>query len=278
VTADTGGGTAPDWDGHLLLLHSSEEQRTSRLAVWVRRGLENDEKVLYTEPPARAGQSSLPAVLRANGVDAAAAMDEGRLSVIPTPEFYPAEGQLPVVERALAEGYRGLRIAVEAKTALMFLTWPALMAAERGIDEVARARPLSAMCQYSRAPTVDGHLSDVVDRHMTGIGERLLSTSGDDGELVLAGEVDMSNEEVLAAALRAATSRAPDTFRLDLRQLGFLSAGGCRAIDEGTRQFRDASGIVLLVGPSEPVADALRLSGVARLDGMKLTGSKDWTR
>ena len=38
-----------DWDGHLLLLHHTEQERSSKLAAWVRRGLENDEKVVYTE-------------------------------------------------------------------------------------------------------------------------------------------------------------------------------------------------------------------------------------
>lgn len=275
MTTPAGRAVPPDWNGHILLLHSSEQERSARLAGWVLRGLENDEKVLCTEPAARPEQRSLPAVLRANGVDAAAAMAEGRLCVVPTPEFYPAGGQLPVVERALAEGYRGLRIAAEATTALMVLTWPAFVAVERGIDEVARTRPLSSMCQYSRASTVAGRLRDVVQNHLTGIRERLLSTgvANGDGELILAGEVDMSNEEVLATVLRVATNRAADTVRLDLRQVGFLSAGGCRAIDEGTRVFRDGAGTVRLDRPSAAVADALRLSGVAALPGIELTGS-----
>src|SRR5260370_15751202 len=38
-----------DWDGHIMLVHGSESERTFDLAAWVRRGLENDEKVIYTE-------------------------------------------------------------------------------------------------------------------------------------------------------------------------------------------------------------------------------------
>jgi anti-anti-sigma factor len=269
-----------DWDGHLLLLHHSEEERASKLAAWVRRGLENDEKVVYTEVVGRSEKGSLLAVLRENGVDAVAATAEGRLSIIPIPEFYPAGGQLPVIERALAEGYRGLRIAAEASTALTFLTWPAYMAIEREIDEIARTHPLSAMCQYEQPSTVDGHLSDVVSSHVSGIREWLLST-GDgegEGELILAGEIDVSNSELLTCALREATSRVPETFRLDLARVDFLSAGACRGIAEGTRQFREGSGTVLLVGFQPPIASVLRLSGLAELDGMKLVGSRSWTR
>lgn len=269
-----------DWDGHLLLLHHSEPERSSQLAAWVRRGLENDEKVVYAEVDGRSEEGSLLAVLRGNGVDAVAAAAEGRLSVIPPPEFYhPAGGQLPVIERALAEGYRGLRIAAEASTALTYLTWPAYMAIEREIDEITRTHPLSAMCQYEQASTVNDHLSDVVASHLTGIREWLFSTGDGDGELILAGEIDVSNEELLACALRAATSRAsaspaPETFRLNLARVDFLSAGACRTIAEGTRQFRDGSGTVLLVGSQPPIASVLRLSGLAELDGIKLIGSR----
>ena len=35
------------WDGHLLLLHESQAVRQSCLAMWVRRGLERDEQVVY---------------------------------------------------------------------------------------------------------------------------------------------------------------------------------------------------------------------------------------
>jgi anti-anti-sigma factor len=263
-----------DWDGHLLLLHHSERERSSQLTAWVRRGLENDEKVVYAEVDGRSEEGSLLAVLRGNGVDAVAAAAEGRLSVIPPPEFYhPAGGQLPVIERALAEGYRGLRIAAEASTALTYLTWPAYMAIEREIDEITRTHPFSAMCQYEQASTVNDHLSDVVASHLTGIREWLFSTGDGDGELILAGEIDVSNSELLGCALRVATSRAPETLRLNLARVDFLSAGACRAIAEGTRQFRDDSGAVLLVGSAPPIASVLRLSGLAELDGIKLIGS-----
>ena len=56
------------------------------------------------------------------------------------------------------------------------------------------------------------------------------------------------------------TGRAPGTFRLDLSHVGFLCAGGCRAIDEGTREFRARAGIVVLARPSAPVTEVLRLS------------------
>jgi hypothetical protein len=46
---DTGRSGALDWKGHLLLLHSAESERVSALVTWIRRGLDNNEKVIFTE-------------------------------------------------------------------------------------------------------------------------------------------------------------------------------------------------------------------------------------
>jgi len=46
---DTGRSGALDWKGHLLLLHSASE-RVSALVSWIRCGLDNNEKVIFTEP------------------------------------------------------------------------------------------------------------------------------------------------------------------------------------------------------------------------------------
>jgi hypothetical protein len=46
---DTGRSGALDWKGHLLLLHSAESERVSALVTWIHRGLDNNEKVIFTE-------------------------------------------------------------------------------------------------------------------------------------------------------------------------------------------------------------------------------------
>src|ERR1700677_5415896 len=71
-----------EWDGHLLLLDHSERERSSKLAAWVRRGLENDEKVVYTEARGGALETRLLARLRGNRADAVAAAPDGRLSQV----------------------------------------------------------------------------------------------------------------------------------------------------------------------------------------------------
>ena len=57
------------------------------------------------------------------------------------------------------------------------------------------------MCQYGQAATIADHLREVVERRAAGIQETLLSTANAEGELILADEIDKSNEELLATAL-----------------------------------------------------------------------------
>jgi anti-anti-sigma factor len=262
----------PDWHGHLLLLYGSEAERVSALVTWIRRGLDNNEKVIYTESGGEPAQRSVPAILLTHGIDVAVATAEGRLSMVPLPEFYPPGGQLTRVERALAEGFRGLRMTAEVAAALTFLSWRAVMDIERGLEALSRTHPVSAMCQYEQAATLGDSLQEVTVSHVGGIRQRQLSTARLDGGLVLAGDLDLSNRQLLTYTLEAATGQSPGPFRLDLSQVEFLGAAGCRALDEGTRKFRENGGRVLLAAPGPAVERILRLAGVDLLKNIELTG------
>ena len=261
------------WDGHLLLLHWSEVERRSGLAAWVRRGLENDEKVIYTEADDGTSRRSVRSVLEDNGIDVVAATAEGRLSVLPVAEFYPPGGQAEVVEKALAEGYRAVRMSAEARAARTVLSEHAYAAYERHMGRLCRTLPLSALCQYDREYAAGQRLPGVAEAHVDGIRERQLDISGSDGELTLAGEIDISNEDLLEWALRAATKKASATFWLDLSRVTFLSGGGCRALLVGTRHFRHQGGYVLLVACPASTERILRLLGLDRVTGLELVGA-----
>lgn len=267
---DAGQHAFPSWDGHLLMLYGSEAERVSALVTWIRRGLERNEKVIYTESPGEPAPRSIGTILGNHGVDVAAATAQGRLSMVPMPEFYSPGGQLTRIERALAEGFRGLRMTAEVAAALTFLSWRAVMDIERGLEAVSRTHPLSAMCQYEQAATLGDSLQEVTASHVGGIRQHQLRTARLDGGLVLAGELDLSNRQVLTYALEVATSRSRGPFRLDLSRVEFLGAAGCRALDEGTRKFRDGGGRVVLAEPGLPVARILRLAGLDLLKNIEL--------
>lgn len=265
------GITPPGWDGHILLLHGSESERRSDLAAWVLRGLENDEKVIYAEVGGLPPERSVMRILRNKGIDAAAAASEGRLVVRPLTEPYPPGRLVGMVDRALTEGYRGLRVSAEASEVLTIMSWEAHNEAERSVDRLCRTNYLSALCQYEQARTVDDLLQDAASSHAAGgIRQRALHIGHDADRLVLVGEIDVSNHEILACALRAAADRTSGTMRLDLSQVDFLGAAGCRALHDGTSRFRDQGGRVLLIGPEPRIERVLRLTGVTRLEHVEL--------
>jgi anti-anti-sigma factor len=262
------------WDGHLLLLHGSERERRSQLAVWVRRGLERDEQVIYGQDDTVAPQRSILAVLAQQGVDVSAATAKGRLLVRPLAAVYGdgPGGQVERIKRALAEGYRGVRTSGEATAARTGAPEEIYAGLAGSLEQLCRTYPVSALCQYDRATTSAGRLEQAVATH-GGLRESQLHTAQADGRLQLAGQVDASNEPVLLAAVQAATSTALGRFWLDLRRVATLSVGGCRALVIGTQQFRERGGqVVLLVAPQAIVERVLRLVGLDAVNNVEITG------
>jgi anti-anti-sigma factor len=259
------------WDGHLLLLHGSESERLSGLVAWVRHGLERDEKVIYTEAATELSERSMSVVLQQHGIDVAAATARGRLTRLPLARFYPPGGQAEIVERALAEGFRAVRMVSEASAVLAVVPEGAHTAIERGTDELCRTHPVSALCQYDEAATTGARLCQITAVHADGVRQRQLGTAPTTGGLALAGEVDMSNDALLTSALAAATGRADGTLRLDLSRVRFLGAGGCRALVQAVQEFRERGGTLLLVAPQPQVEQILRIVGLDRLAHIERT-------
>ncbi|WP_433557716.1 MEDS domain-containing protein [Pseudonocardia xinjiangensis] len=265
------------WDGHLLLLHRSESDRLARLAAWVGRGLDQGEKVLCVEG-AEAG-NPLFGHLRGCGIDVDAAAEEGRLELLPIEAFSSPGAQDQVVDRALDEGFPALRMSAQADSARTVLTTEAYQDLERRIDRLCRTRPVSAMCRYARRSTTGQVLRDVVGMHVAGVRDPALSSGGAGSELVLRGEVDIANVDVLAAtlaaALDAAMSSGRDVVRLDLVGVDFLGVSACRAIVEESAAFRDGGGRLVLAGSAPGLLRVLTLVGLPAVPGLELIG---WDR
>jgi anti-anti-sigma factor len=259
---DTGLYPTDGWSGHLLLLHESEQVRRSAVAAWVRDGLDHGEKIVYSEPPTYPPQLTLRRLLHEHGVDASAALAGGRLTVLPPAEFYQS---LPdVVEQALAAGYPAVRTSGRTEVALTGMSRPAYVAVEQRIEDLRRSHPYSALCQYDRGTTTGSWLAEAAALHLLGIRETHLHTADGTGALRLAGTVDATNDDVLAAVLRsAAAAAAGGVLRLDLGGLTYLGVGGCRALVDSTREFRTEGGEVRVIAVSGAVR---RLFGLLDLD------------
>ena len=283
VTATRDASTV-GWDGHLLLLHRTEAERCAALASWVRHGLEADEKVLYTERRDEAPDRCLLGVLERHGVDSGAAVAEGRLSVLPLPQFYPAGGQEALVEQALDEGFHRVRLSAEARVALTGVAQDAYEHFEDAMDVLCATRPVSALCQYELGTTTGWWLRRAAGTHLTGLRETQLRSAPADGGLALAGSVDVSNDTVLAAMLVQATGAHPGAettgraddglLWLDLTALDFIDVSGCRALATATERFRREGGAVAVLAPAPVVDRTLRLMGLDEMPGVAIVASR----
>jgi hypothetical protein len=65
--------------GHLLLFHTSEQERESGLAQWVRHGLAHNEQTLVVDSVANRAHRPLTQALAEHGVDGESAIRQGRL-------------------------------------------------------------------------------------------------------------------------------------------------------------------------------------------------------
>ena len=255
------------WDGHLVLVHSSEHQRRAGLASWVRRGLQLGAKILYTEPVDELPERSLMGVLRASEVCVDAAVERGQLEVLPADdEAYSEAFQTRAIDDALAAGYPTVRWSAEAETAWGVMSRSAHADVEWSTDELCRQRPVSILCQYPAGLT-QPTMQTVCAMHTSGVRESLLETSPIPGGIALAGEVDVSNEAILRSSLMAAgsaTEAGRGCFVVDLTRLGFLDVAGAKALLTATTAHRMNGGRVLLRAVQPPVERILRLLDVGR--------------
>jgi hypothetical protein len=76
------------------------------------------------------------------------------------------------------------------------------------MDRLCRTRPVSALCQYARPTTIGPALRAAVASHPRGVRELTFGSSENGSGLILYGEVDVDNANVLAAVLTAALDAA----------------------------------------------------------------------
>ena len=262
----------PRWDGHLLLLYGEESHRRAGVSAWVGRGLELGSNILYTEPPDEPADSSLRGVL-ADEPEALDAMERGQVEVVPAERSaYEPAFMAAVVDRALAQGYPSVRWSGDASTAWRLMPRGRHQLVERATDHLCGSRPLSVLCQYPAAES--WHSVGTLSRaHSAGVREQLFQASPTDAGLAIAGDLDVSNHEVLRSLLVTTTASADgEPLLLDLAGVGFLDLAGVRALLLGTLDHRQAGGQVRLHAPQPHVAELLRLLAVDQAEGILLEG------
>lgn len=259
------------WDGHLLLIHHTEQERQSVVSAWVQQGLRRDAKVVYVQPPGSSPERSLQSILESHPVPLAReAMAIGQIQVVePDASFYSGVAQRRLLDEALADGYSSVRVSGEIETALGLVSPEVHGDAESTIERLCRAEPVSALCQCPAGLSPE-HLRTVFASHTGGIRAGRVHVRVGIGEMRLAGEADVSSADAIKWSLWAALpAGCGTTLRLDLSGLTFLDVAGFEAILSGSADFRRAGGRVLLRGAYGSVRRLLELVGVDDRQGME---------
>ena len=265
--------------GHVLLLHGSEAHRVAALCAWVRHGLDRHDCLVYPRGRQDADEErlldSLAGAEAAQRADVVAAVAAGRLWVLDAGDYYPPGRQRELVTRARADGFPGVRMFGEAITALATLGESGYAAFERESERLCSAGDVSILCTYDEDFVPRRIVVENVAAHEAGLLGDLLSAATADGSVLLTGELDAANADVLEAVLEAAATRLGEHEHLTvvLAGLSFCDVAGARALLSGSHRLRARGGRLQLVSVRPAVQRALELLGVTEFPGVVLTAA-----
>lgn len=223
---------------HLCWVHDDDAAFDLAVRAFLAGGLARGDRLLCVGERAIATLDGAAADLG----DVDALVTRGALETMTIEEAYAAAGPLAAdrqrafydaaTRRALADGYRGLRVVADlSELAVDPAQHEELLRWEHAADDLmASGGGMSALCAY-RSDLPPALLGDVLSVHPLGRAAGSLTPYRlffDDGCLVLSGSVDTFTAARLAAQLAAGPSR-PHTV-LDLSGLEFLDVAGCRAL------------------------------------------------
>jgi hypothetical protein len=158
---------------HACHFYSSRAQLVAALVPYFVTGLRANERCLWVTAPPLPAREAVEALRDAwNGVDDA--IQRGALRILDFNQWSAdttglkgldvVQPWLEEEERALAEGYNGLRITGNTS----FLTpgeWPAFMEYERAVTARLKSRRIVALCSYALAQCNYQRMSEVINTH-----------------------------------------------------------------------------------------------------------------
>ena len=103
----------------------------------------------------------------------------------------------------------------------------------------------------------------------SGLQEQRLALRRSADTLYVDGEIDMSNLDVFATALRALTDTPAPTVRIDLEGVTFLAAAGVRTLIRDTAPYRDRGAVEIHATPH--ITRILQLLDIHRLPQLHLS-------
>ncbi|MBZ5561982.1 MAG: MEDS domain-containing protein [Acidobacteriia bacterium] len=159
---------------HLCCFYETEEEHRASTTAFLRRGLEENDKVLYIVD---ANDAVLPVeYLGEDGVEAGPLLACGQLSILSADQTYLQTGRFDpertvallraATDRALAQGYRALRVVCEMTWALRNASGCGrLIEFEYRLTSFVLRNPCVGLCQYESRRFPPGVLLDVLTSH-----------------------------------------------------------------------------------------------------------------
>jgi anti-anti-sigma regulatory factor len=248
---------------HEGLLAASGRHRQTGMSTWARSALDRSEKLLTLCAPVDANITS-----RA-GSGLTALTSEDLHTIAP-----PAE----LLQGALPDADDGLGILVWADAVITATSRDTHVEIETTLARLCRDHRVSVLCVYDRdrehRRERDGagteHLDLAVARHPDGLQEQRLALRRAADTLYVDGEIDMSNLDVFATALRAVTDTPSPTVRIDLGGVTFLAAAAARTLIRDTAPFHDR-GADVEIDATPHITRVLRLIDIHRLPQLHLS-------
>lgn len=264
---------------HVCWTFADDRERRRVTGGWVRAGLRDHHLVVY-----RTGAPDALAELATERVDTCAAIDSGRLRVLPVDQDWLVTGAFDAdaadrmfeaeLGQALRSGYAGLRAIADMGWAARRVPGAEQLGRyERRLNRRIADGYAMSLCLYDRRLFAEPRMSELTRAHPASVTERtsrygspLLRMVRCPGGLRLFGEADLSNRDAFAAVLGhlIEDSPAPDV-TLDLTELRFADATSCRLV---VTVARDSGGRVRTLGARPALRRLLTLQGAHGVPGL----------
>jgi len=246
---------------HEGFLAASAGHRRTAVSTWARSALDRSERLLTVCAP----------------VDADIAGRAGSGLTALTPEdLHTTAPPAELLQRALPDSDHGLGILIWADAVITATSRETHAEIETELAGLCRDHPVSVLCVYDRKGERTGaragieHLDLAVARHPDGLQEQRLALRRTADTLYVDGEIDMSNLDVFATALRALTDTPSASVLIDLNGVTFLAAAGVRTLIRDTAPYRDR-GADVEIHATPHITRILQLLDIHRLPQLHLS-------
>lgn len=243
---------------HEGLLAASADHRRTAMTTWARSELDRSKKLLTLCAPV--------------DTDIAGRAGSGLTALTPE-DLYTTAAPVELLQRALPDGGHGLGILIWADAVIAATSRDAHAEIETTLANLCRDNPVSVLCLFDRngerAAAGIEHLDLAVARHPDKLQGQCLALRRTADTLYVDGEIDMSNLDIFATALRALTDTPSATVRINMDDVTFLAAAGIRTLIRDTASYRDR-GADVEIHANPHITRILQLLDIHRLPQLQL--------